>query len=93
MENEALEILKALKHSMEIITAKVTSMEERLDRMEGQGTALEERLDRMEGKLTAMDQRLERIEDGQKRHEAILGELSVAYLENRAEIRELKRVK
>ncbi|WP_199624372.1 hypothetical protein [Paenibacillus alkalitolerans] len=71
--------LKALKTGQEFIAAKVDSIDKRLTNVEEDVVGIKERLDR--------------IEQGQSRHEELLKELSIGFIENRAEIREIKRAK
>lgn len=72
MNTEGLELLKAIKHAVELNAAKITAMDETLTRIEGRITG---------------------IEDGQKRHERLLERLALGYVENTAEIQDLRRVR
>lgn len=58
MNDEAMEILRALKSGQELLTAKVDGMEMRLSRVEGKLTDVEERLTSVEGRLTKVESEL-----------------------------------
>ena len=81
---EVTELLKAIKHAVDLNTARLDGVETRLDR-------IEERVDRMEGRLDRIEGSVKALEDGQARHERLLEQLALGYIENTPQIKELKR--